>query len=71
MSGHIPKLPNNEGASVMADRGFTICDQLNEVGVELLSLIVRSSYLPAKCKRAILHLCEYMWREQLGELRII
>ena len=32
MSGLIPKLPNNEGVSIM---GFTIRDQLNEVGVEL------------------------------------
>ena len=35
VSGLIPKLPNNEGVSIMADRGFTIRDQLNEVGVEL------------------------------------
>ena len=35
VSGLISKLPRNESASVMADRGFTIRDQLNEVGVEL------------------------------------
>ena len=28
-------MPRNDGVSVMADRGFTIRDQLNEVGVEL------------------------------------
>ena len=35
MSGLIPKFSRNEGAPVMADRGFTIRDQLNEVGIEL------------------------------------
>ena len=35
VSGLIFKLPRNESASVMADRGFTIQDQLNEVGAEL------------------------------------
>ena len=35
VSGLISKLPRNESASVMADRGFTIQDQLNEVGVLL------------------------------------
>ena len=28
MSGLIPKLPRNEGASVVADKGFTLQDQL-------------------------------------------
>ena len=35
VSGLLSKLPRNESTSVMTDRGFTIRDQFNEVGVEL------------------------------------
>ena len=35
MSGLIPKLPKNVGVSIMADRGFTVHDQLHDIGVEL------------------------------------
>ena len=31
----IAKLPRNDGASVIPDRGFTIRDHVNEIGVEL------------------------------------
>ena len=71
MSGLIPKLPRNDGASVMADLGFTIQNQLNELGVELNIPSFLDGH-PARCKRVVLlHPCEFMWRERLAGLKII
>ena len=35
MSGFIQKLEGKSGISIMADRGFTVKDQLQEIGVDL------------------------------------
>lgn len=62
MSGFIQKLEGKSGISIMADRGFTVKDQLQEIGVDLNipPFLEGRKQLPAEEVKKGRHLYEYM-----------
>ena len=65
ISGYLTTLQDNPGISIMADRGFTIKDMLQDLGVDLNipPFIEGRSQLPAS---EVMLPCAYTWRGQSG-----